>query len=364
MIRILHCADIHLKAGDADYGLTVLREIASVAKAEGADLVLICGDLFDTFADAEALRRDFAPAVAAAACEALYLPGNHEDLQRTGDLAGFDFTPAVLLHQKPFALVKRSLKKTTVEFLCIPHQPRYGDWRSWEIPPKDSAVRIALAHALVDTMAYSGPQSGDIEDGGAVMEGELFRRHQVDYAALGHIHGARTVETPVLMAYPGSATVWRAGEEGPRSVLLLDIGDDGVVRPPRTIELASAGRYRAIPAPMAFDASLPDLSEAVRGLSASDHVELVLSGLVENDHLVNESVARITAMLKGKVRVLDVNRSGVAVMPGIASQPLAAQFLKVWEKGPAAGSGIDDRTWRRARELALLTVKEVMESKQ
>ena len=89
-----------------------------------------------------------------------------------------------------------------MEFLAVPHQEEYAGYDTWAVPPKAAPWRIALAHGIVAGMAYRGP---DAEGGGSALDPDLFARFQVDYAALGHIHGRRhQVLGGLTMAYPGS----------------------------------------------------------------------------------------------------------------------------------------------------------------
>ena len=55
MTRLLHTADVHLRA-DAPERLDALRECLVLAESTAVDVVTIGGDLFDSPEDAEALR--------------------------------------------------------------------------------------------------------------------------------------------------------------------------------------------------------------------------------------------------------------------------------------------------------------------
>lgn len=100
----------------------------------------------------------------------------------------------------------------------------------------------------------------------------------------------------------------------------------------------------------------------------ADWIRLNFSGIVENEHDVRLLEERFQQAYGERVRRLDIDRDRVAVLPGIASQPLAAAFLKSWqEKEPAAKSqygGTDHarQVWLRARELGLKELKKVLEA--
>jgi len=125
MIRVLHCADLHLSAdpADRDYSLAVLDEIAGLAKKRGAAYLLFAGDTFNTFGDAETLRAEFRDRMEPlrGTCEVFLLAGNHEDLGRSKrKLANFDLGLApencIEFDGAPFRLIRRG----GVEIQLIP----------------------------------------------------------------------------------------------------------------------------------------------------------------------------------------------------------------------------------------------------
>src|SRR5210317_291349 len=95
MITIIHCADLHLENGeDREYSLSVLEEILMIAENKKADYLLICGDLFNSFDDAEALRNEFRSylSILPESCKTLFLPGNHDELRKGNrSLSSLDF---------------------------------------------------------------------------------------------------------------------------------------------------------------------------------------------------------------------------------------------------------------------------------
>ena len=285
MIRVLHCADLHLSAdpADRDYSLAVLDEIAGLAKKRGAAYLLFAGDTFNTFGDAEALRAEFRNRIEPlrGVCEVFLLAGNHEDLGRNKrKLANFDLGLApencVEFDGAPFRLIRRG----GVEILAVPHQHDYRNYTEWAVPAKQEAVRIALAHGIVAGMTYAG-EDDESEEKAAVMDADLFQRYGADYAALGHIHAARSLrQGSTEIVYPGSARVWRKNEFGPRRVRLLEI--DGGVRG-SDIELASAGSFRALELFVGFEGGVEALPPEAESWGPHDYVSLRFFGVVENE---------------------------------------------------------------------------------
>ncbi len=83
-MKLIHCADLHISKSEREYSLNVFKEILEIANREHADFLLICGDLFDSYNDAEALRievREYL-SILHAECKVYFAPGNHEELQK------------------------------------------------------------------------------------------------------------------------------------------------------------------------------------------------------------------------------------------------------------------------------------------
>jgi DNA repair exonuclease SbcCD nuclease subunit len=376
MLRILHAADLHLSISEREYGLGVFAELIETARRERVDFLLFCGDLFDTFPDAEALRPDVRRLLEGARTsggsggpgsegfEFLFLPGNHEGLRRgAGDLARLDFGSATVLDRGPFSLLRRERSGLALEILAIPHGEEYAGYGHWQVPSKQAPWRIAMAHGIVAGMAYRGP---DAEGGAAALDPDLFARFETDYAALGHIHGRRhQTLAGVTMAYPGSTRVWRRHETGPRGAYLLTLPYDasrGARLPePAFLPLASAGEYRHFALPLSLEGEPPDLERVARGFGPKDHVEIEFTGLVEDEHVVARLAETARSLLAPRVRLLDITRDKVLALQGIASQPIAREFLERWAARPERTDPNLRGDWLRARDLALAHLKACLE---
>ena len=366
MIEIIHCADLHLSPGEADYSLTVLDEVAALTRTQGAAYLLLCGDTFDSFPAAEALRGEFRKRVRSLApeCEILLLAGNHEELKRgRRSLESLDLGPVTVLDTRPFQLLRRD----ACEFLAIPHQAGFAGYRDWPVPPKEQR-RIILAHGVVSGLAYGGPGSDpdpNGEAGGSALDPDLFVRFQADYAALGHIHTRREVLRDNLrLAYPGSARVWRRGETGERGVFRLSIPDSPAEPPGFHFHaLKSAGQYREYRVLLDLDGEAKTPAPEAESWQPEDFIRLVFSGLVEDEHSAAALAAAVEQDWAGRVRRLEIDREQVTALPGIASHPLAGQFLRAWEaREPEDERG--RRIWLMSRQLGLEAIKEALELKR
>jgi len=355
MLKLIHCADLHLKHGDP-YSVDVFREIIALTVREKAPFLLCCGDLFDTFADAEALRGELRSLLQDLPFRLLYLPGNHEELEQKkgASLSRLDFGERVmLLDRVPFSLHTETVGATTIEFLAIPHQNDYSSYREWEIPEKKGQFRIALAHGNVpELIEYTGP--GD-ESGGGALDLDLFERNGVDYAALGHIHSGRLqTHGSVQLCYPGSARVWRKGEEGEHAVFLLEAAQTiGVKR----FVLGSAGQYRKLTVPVTFDAKETQIAAESKRWGANDWIDVELSGVVEDETEMRRLEEELNAAYAKRVRRFTIDRESVTVYDGISSEPIVKLFEQEWAKRrPETAEEL--AVWHRAREIALGSIIE------
>lgn len=359
-VTILHVADLHLvrEGPERDYGLAVLAEIVGLSNELPADYLLLCGDVFDSLADMEALRRPFREALEQVAAQVLFLPGNHEQLGAgRQQLSAFDFGKARLLAARPCELVTLGSGDEPVEFLAIPHQDDYSDYPDWPVPAKQARWRVALAHGVVAGMSYCGP--ADDEQGGSTLDSDLFSRYQVDYAALGHIHSRPPDfrDDGCLLAYSGSARVWRRGEFGPRGGRLVTLAEEISTR---FVDFPSAGCFRSLALPLLPDGTLPGL-ELPGELHDNDYLEVHLQGLVEDENEVARLGERLQGELAGRVRRLEIDTSGITVLAGAASEPAVRQFLELWENNKPPRDHEDHQMWLRARLLGLEQLKRHLE---
>jgi predicted phosphodiesterase len=360
LVRILHCADLHLSLGEQAYSLAVLDELAGLAAGEKVDIWLLAGDLFDGADDAQGLRAAFRERVQPLAerTAIVMIPGNHERLGTGAPcLDRLDFGVPWRLRQ-PFELVEPA----GIEILTIPWGAETSDYLSWQVPQKKAKLRIALAHGTVAGFNLSGPED---ETDGSAMDPALFARFEIDYAALGHIHAGRVMRSGgITIAYPGSARVWRRGEAGPRRAILLDADPEaGTLGSPRGVEIAAAGRFRVHEHPLGLDGSSADLAREADSWGAHDWVEVRLSGLVEDEGMVAALERDLRAAHAPRLRRFEVSRDDILVLEGIASQPIARRFLSLWaERRPADPAAAD--LWLAARDAGLRRIKALLEARR
>lgn len=357
-MRILHAADLHLATDERDYSLAVLDEMIEIVARERVEILLLAGDVFDTYADAESLRDDVAARLdrLAANCRSFYIPGNHEKLGATErrhiGLLSFGSRMKVTTE---VSLVPIS---DEIELLLVPHRENYDDYQSWDIPPKKSRLRIAVAHGSVTGLSFLG--LGD-EDGGGIIDPDLFTFHSVNYAAMGHIHAGRIQHqaSGSVIAYPGSARVWRSGEVGERSVLLLDLSK-GI--DPVRLPLAAAGQWRSTELPLAQDGSVAP-GPMLAAVGPQDWLDVTLTGVADDDFVRDTAARAVEQAVAGRVRRLDIRKSDVMVLAGVSEEPVVRLFLDAWSTRFETAPEEERAAWLRARAVGLAKIITVVGSR-
>jgi DNA repair protein SbcD/Mre11 len=362
MATILHCADLHYSASEREYSASVLREIVELARDRGVEAILFCGDTFDSAKDLEACRQDFREALRAVGrdCAVVLLPGNHEALGAPGSdgaaaMARYDLAPATVASARPFSLIELA---SGAELLAIPFATSYPHME-WEAPRKRAgAFRIVMAHGTVPSLAFS-LESGEGDDG--ALDPDLFARFGADYAALGHIHSGRDARYgDCVLAYPGSARVWRSGESGPRTAILVE---EAPGAPHQRIELLQAGQERELELRALPGGELEADPNDLAAVRPRDAVRARISGYAESEA---EAVAQARRALEGlKARSIDISSDGLCVSPLSGGNAFARAFLAEWERMRPPQGAREDETlaWRKSREIGLRAIYESSLSK-
>lgn len=354
MAKIIHTADLHINQADKPYCYAVLDEIIELARTEKADFLLIAGDLFDSYADFEALRKEVKHKLAALAesgCRVIYIPGNHEARGAMADLSSFNLDPVEFCAKGPFMF----LEAPGVEFICVPHAENYDGYRDWQLPPKREGVtRVAVLHALNSTI-YTGPdEEGDSRTG--VIEDDFFARFKIDYAAMGHVHaGRQQFLGGAIACYPGSPRVWRAHprEAGLKTVRLVETGGSPVNT--RPVEIKCAGQYReyTLPVEAGGAPNLVEIQKLEAELSGRDLVCVKLTGVVEDENAAKAEADKLRERLLKRARQAYVELD-TTVAGKLYSNDLARAFLLEMDgRRPDSDEGPDYKRWLLARQYGL-----------
>lgn len=277
-IRILHAADFHL---DSAFGaLTeeqarqrrqesreLLDRLTAQVKLEGAQLVLLPGDLFDGgHVYPETVER-LRTALAAMDCPVFISPGNHDYYHPASPYATEKWPDNVhIFREEALAAVELPALGCVVyggAFTAPSRQSRpLADFAA----PADGRVHIACLHGVVD--------SGDSVYG-SISQEEL-ARSGLDYLALGHVHQCSVEgQGSARWAYPGCPEGRGFDELGDKGILVGAVEKGGARL--RFVPMCRR-RYRILEADTTGRTARQALESALAEASAEDICRVILTG--------------------------------------------------------------------------------------
>jgi exonuclease SbcD len=306
-VRVLHTSDWHV--GKAIRGRSragehrdVLAEIAGVAEARSADLVVVAGDLFDTAAPTPESERIVYRALldlAAGGRPVVVIAGNHDSAQRLAAVAplsaasGIHVASAVRPAGDGGVLeVEAGGETALVALLPFPSQ-RYvvtadvlcsGDAAQAHATYADRVVRIlgsltagfgagtvnlVAAHLMVMGGTMGGGERGAHTVFDYWVPATAFPA-TAQYVALGHLHRAQQLPGPAPLHYCGSPLQLDFGETANEpAVNLVDVRS-GLPAEVTPVPLAAGRRLRTL------RGTVVDVMAAAQDLPAGDHLRVVL----------------------------------------------------------------------------------------
>ena len=256
-MRLLHTSDWHI--GRSLHGTDLLAEqeqvlggLAEVVVAEGVDVVLVAGDVYDRAvpsADATAVLSRVVARLRRAGATVVLTPGNHDSARRLGAFSELLAAGGLHVRAETPSLdepVLLSDEHGDVALYGLPYlEPEVArfelglpDARSHEAVLAEAMDRVradlflrpgtrsvVLAHAFVGGGLPSESER-DISVGGVdIVSSSVF--DGVDYVALGHLHRPQTL-TPRLR-YSGSPLAYSFGEAGQqKQAWLVDLDAAGL----------------------------------------------------------------------------------------------------------------------------------------
>ncbi|WP_281955094.1 metallophosphoesterase family protein [Pseudophaeobacter arcticus] len=243
--RFLHTSDLHLgkrfgqmpeevRADLQQARQKTIATLATLAQEQGAQHILVAGDMFDTETPSERVQRQALAAMGAAPdLQWWIIPGNHDSAAAETLWAGMARHAAenthLLMQPEPVQMAPG------VHLLPAPCRHRFAgqDLTAWmdgcETPAGD--LRIGLAHGGVLDF-------GSDEAGGEVISPNRASSARLDYLALGDWHGAFTLND--RSRYSGTPEADRFKHAGWGQCLLVELTTPG--QPP-TVTAQGTGSY-------------------------------------------------------------------------------------------------------------------------
>ena len=226
-IKLLHAADLHLdSAFEALPGTLaaqrrreqrqLLRSLPALAKAQGAQLILLPGDLLDTDSPYGETVRMLSDAFSETDVHVFISPGNHDYYTANAPYARLRFPDNVHIfthaHLEPVLIPELSVRVWGAAFEDR-HCPAL--LRGFALDRADDLIEILCVHGEVGNPGspYNPMSEAELDASG------------FDYAALGHVHaysGLRRAGN-TFYAWPGCAEGRGFDETGEKGVLLATV---------------------------------------------------------------------------------------------------------------------------------------------
>lgn len=285
-MKIVHTADWHVgrlirgRSRAAEH-MAVLAEIARIADAEAADLVIVAGDLFDSAtptAESEQIVYRALLDLAATGATVLVLAGNHDSDRRLKAVEpllelGRVVTRSGFLPPADGGVVEVAARRGSERALvaCVPFLSRRHVVRADDLMHSGGAdqqllyaerlqrlvgalcagftdagtIHLLAAHAMVAGATTVGSERA----GQSVFEYSLPATAfpgGLQYVALGHLHRCQQVPGPVPAWYPGSPLQLDFGETADtKGVLVIEV-EPGRPARVRSVPLVAGRRLRVI----------------------------------------------------------------------------------------------------------------------
>ena len=262
-MRLLHTSDWHLgrsfhREGMLTHQAAYVDHLLEVVAAEQVDVVLVAGDVYDRAlppVDAVRLADETLARLAASRARVVLTTGNHDSAQRLGfssrliDAAGVHIRADLAGVGDPVLIEDQH---GPVAFHGLPYLDPYAVADAWgldtrrheaavaeamcrvraDLATRPGARSVVLAHAFVGGPAtvpaeVASDSERDISVGGvSLVPTSSF--DGIDYTALGHLHGRRTLGDRVR--YSGSPLAYSFSESTHvKGAWLVDLAADGAV---------------------------------------------------------------------------------------------------------------------------------------
>lgn len=244
MFSFLHSSDLHIgkrfgnlpddlrgRLREARHG--TIGRLAEVARQNGASVVLLAGDTFDTETPTPAMLRQALTEMARSApLRWVLLPGNHDSLLAdqlwTAARGAAPDNVILATEAAPIALAP---DVTLLPAPCTARRPGRDltEWMDAAATP-DGAIRIGLAHGPIQDFSEDAAASSVIAPNRAARAG-------LDYMALGDWHGPVAIDARTR--YSGTPEPDRFKHEAPGQAMVVSLAGGGALPELKAVETAS-----------------------------------------------------------------------------------------------------------------------------
>lgn len=258
-MQIAFASDLHING--EKWTIDVLKELIE----KSPPVLILGGDVFDSFQDLVKQKDNFISIVEKSNIEQVYfIPGNHDI--KGGSLKEIEKlnfgNKIIAITQTPYSSVIIGEQ----EFIFAPFQKDLSKLYESEFS-FPQLERIFVGHGSIMDYNFTN------EEENSYFDNSFFDLIEANIVLLGHIH------TPLQKGkiyYPGSARVWRKGEEGGHGFLLFDMNK----RTSNFIPLESGGKFFSIK--ITVDENNYYIPPDVQNIDKNSFVEFVFDGVVNN----------------------------------------------------------------------------------
>ena len=382
MLRLMHMADVHLGARHHDLGtqasaqrerqFAAFKRAVDLAVAERVDVVLICGDLFDSNSQP---RRSVERAAAELRrltdrhVRVVIIPGTHDcyetgSIYRVFDLpalvggktADADARCVVLTDERPMVSLPEldaTVHGRVFATKSAPRSPLAGfDARE---AGKGTRLQIGMIHGARFV-------AGQVEKDDVIFTDQEVAASNLDYLALGHWHSFQQGRAGnTTWAYSGAPEPVQIDQDGAGQVLLVTL-DPGANKTDVKVEARTVGRTRLhkLTIDGADIGSQVALTEQLRELANPDLVlDVRLVGVTpDNLDLHLDEVEQQLAGSFLRVRITDASKAALPEGERPPADTIAGAFVRTLEtriaKHEAAGETEAATDLREALRLGRL----------
>jgi exonuclease SbcD len=355
MLRLMHMADVHLGARHHDLGVqaaaqrerqfAAFKRAIDMAIAERVELLLICGDLFDSNAQP---RRSVERAAAELHrlterhVRVVLIPGTHDSYEAGSIYRVFDL-PAMVGGKDDgkaafCTVLTDSQPSVTLPELDVTVHGRVFATKQAPTSPLAgfTGARTAAGRLQIGMIHGSRYVAGQVEKDDVLFTDDEIAASGLDYLALGHWHSFQQGRAGrTTWAYAGAPEPVQVDQDGAGQVLLVSL-EPGRDSTTVKIEARPVGRTRLtkLNIDLAGVASQVDLVNRLTELADPDlFLDVRLFG-VEPDQL-DLNLDEVTSQLAGSFLRLHIVNQAVAALPAGTLPPadtIAGAFVRSLEK--------------------------------
>ncbi|MGM9618642.1 MAG: exonuclease SbcCD subunit D [Oscillospiraceae bacterium] len=329
MVKLIHAADFHLDSAFGALGPEKAKErrregrylverLAELTRREGADLLLLSGDLFDGRHVYPETLSCLAETFAALSARVFIAPGNHDP-----------YAPGCPYERVRWPENVHIFRSASVEAVELPELNAVVYGTAFTAPERTdgplqgfSAPRDGRTHLMV--------LHGDVSRGESVygpIRREEIEQSGLSYLALGHVHqtGGLQREGPSFWAYPGCPEGRGFDETGEKGVLVGTV--DAETAALRFVPLGRR-QYRIITADVTTQDAETAVRQALPPSAAMDVCRVLLTGETEEQGL---DLLRLREKLSGlcyELELRDETELRRDIWEGAGEDSLRGLFLR------------------------------------